>query len=139
MAWTKGSPLVATVVELQKFVGPHALTNLETGGYAITDLLTRASDEVRGRVGKTLVGDADVSRITNEDDYKPGVAAHALALLVMGGFVPVPEGQVAPLDPFEWSWPRVQWVQPELSDGKAPPSSGLARPSIRNSNSNYFG
>lgn len=138
MTWTAGTSLIADLDELRVLLGPHDFENLEAGiaGYDLDDLLTRASDEVRAMV----VGawSVDPAVITNTGDYKPAVAAHVKAQLTIGGFFEPPAGQVSPIDPAEWSEPRVRRVQPTVSSGDRPAGFGQSLPKVRNVNRSYF-
>lgn len=135
MTWEAGSPLIADLAELRKLLGPHVFELLESApaGFEIMDLVTRASDEVRASIKGV-----DPARIVNTNDYKPAVAEHVHALLVRQGFITAPSGLPAPVDPFEWSGPRLRNVEPRLSSGNRPPHVGGVYPRSRNVNPRYF-
>jgi hypothetical protein len=135
MTWSAGTPLIADLDELRTLLGPHAFENLETASPALDlmDYVTRASDEVRASIKGV-----DPAKIVNTDDYKPAVAAHVHAQLVMHGFLAPREGQGVPVSPFEWSDPRMARVEPRLSSGDRPTGIGSAFPKVRNVNCRFF-
>lgn len=136
MAWTAGTSLIASLDELKKFVGPTKLENLEGADFDVDDLLLRASDAVRAAVVAEWSVDPGV--ITNTGDYKPAVVEHVLAILTKRGFLDPPEGQPAPLDPFEWSRPALRSVKPVVSEGDRPSRYGRLVPRVRNVSQRYF-
>lgn len=134
MTWTAGKSLLSGLDELKKFVGPEKLENLEGSDFDVDDLLVRASDAVRASIKGV-----DPARLANASDYKPAVVEHVLAILTKRGFVPPPEGQPAPIDPYEWSRPLVEAIEPRLTEGDSGPAIGRPVPRVRNLNPRYFG
>jgi hypothetical protein len=134
-AWTAGTPLIATLDELSKFLGPHAFANVQraAGDYDLMDLVERSSDELRASIKGV-----DPSEITNADDYKPALAAHVHAELLRLGFMRPPDGVQIPVSPFDWSKPRMAEVEPVLSGSERPASIGSSLPKVRNVNDSYF-
>jgi hypothetical protein len=137
MAWVVGSPLVADLSELQELTGAQDLANLQTDSVdAVVNALTSASDQWYWRIKRDGI---DPNLLTNEEAYKPAVAEHTLALLVKRGYLHPPEGQAAPVDPFEWSEPLARRVGPEISEGDQPPRLGATLPRAHNINRDNFG
>jgi len=135
MAWVLGTPLVPNLLALKRHLGPMDLSRLETDTEKLDELLEEASDALYRHVSKRL----DPSKLSNSGDYKSAVATHVLAVLVRAGHLSPPTGQVAPVNPLDWSGPMADAVEPQLSEGLAPPSTGMARPKVVNVNASYFG
>lgn len=142
MGMTRGTALVLTRARVVQLTGVQDLANLEADAeLALTDLLVSASDAIYDQ----LDGDGiDPTKLSNEEVYERAVAWHFLALLAIGGYMPVPanlepprnaEGQA---DPFAWSDPHYKRVQPRLSEGDTPARAGLPIPRVRNVNDSYF-
>lgn len=135
MAWTKGTPLVATVAELRQLTALTDLGNLESDGeLTLTNVLTSASDELYVYLEDQGV---DPAALTNSADFKRAVAMHAVGMLTLAGQIPPPEGREAPLDPFEWSEPLLKRVRPKLAEN-APPQIGMSLPKAKNLGPGYF-
>ena len=134
---TRGTALVLTVARVTQLTGVQKLANLEVGsGITLTDLLVTASDAIYDQLERD--GESP-DEITNQTVFEKAVAWHFLALLVIGNYLPLPEGLEPPkapegqADPYAWSdvyLRRVRATYPAGTD--AGPAAGEQFGSVKN-------
>ena len=86
MAITRGTALVATVLEVAQLTGMAGLDSLSSSELVLTDLLTTASDTIYDR----LRGDGIDPTVLTSDPFKRAVAYQFLAILAAVGHVRTP-------------------------------------------------
>lgn len=143
---SRGTPLVATVARVTQLTGFQKLANLEVGaGITLTDLLTTASDAIYDQLTREGESPGDMD---NAEVYESAVAWHFLARLVIGRYLPLPDGLEPPqnaegqADPYAWSDPYLKRVKPTYSgDMDSPASAGERFGSVGNpiSRSSFYG
>lgn len=139
MAWVRGTPIVADVAALRRFLGRQDLADLESNGELdlARDLLTQASDAVFAWLKSKGF---DPNAITNLDDYRRIVARFAEATLMRAGQLSPPEGREAPMSEWEWVRQDLDAVQPEIAakDVRRRHQEGLPRVWNPGGGSSYF-
>ena len=142
MGMTRGTALVLTTAHAARLTGHRNLASVETDGApSLADLLVTASDAIYDQ----LDGDGvDPTKLINQTVYERAVAWHFVATLVIGGYLPLPDGIDPPkneqgsADPYAWSDPHYKRVQPQLSSGDGPVKAGVVVPRVLNINGNHF-
>ena len=136
MAMTRGVALVANIAAVVALTSEQDLSNLEAGSeLTVANLLVTASDAIFDQLRADNV---DPTLLTNEEVYERAVAWHALAILVIRKYIPLPEGLEPPkndlghADPYTWSDIYYSRVRPELSTGDEPSRAGQVVPRIAN-------
>lgn len=125
---TRGTKLVTTTARVTQLTGVQKLSNLEVGGgITLTDLLLVASDAIYDQ----LVREGETpSSMTNAEVYESAVAWHFLARLVIGRYLPLPEGMEPPqneqghADPYVWSDVYLRRVKPLYTSDDSPAAAG---------------
>lgn len=126
---TRGTALVSTVARVVQLTGRQDLAELEADGeLTLTDLLVTASDAIYDQLEADGI---DPTKLTNAEVYERAVAWHFLAILVIGGYLDLQEGQDPPkneqgqADAYAWSDPYYLRVRPSLSEGDANVGGGV--------------
>ena len=130
MAITRGTALVATVLEVAQLTGMAGLDNLSSSELVLTDVLVTASDTIHDR----LKGDGVDPALLNADPFKRAVAYQFLAILSAVGHVRTPgEDPDITTTRFVAMADRAYKDAPvDTTSGDEPRSAGEALPAIGN-------
>jgi hypothetical protein len=130
MAFSRGTPLVASLERIVQLTGVQDLKNLETSGeLALDDLLVTASDAIHDR----LVADGIATeQLTNAEVYERAVAFQFLAILAAGGYLGRDEESESVTERYLGLADRFYTqVRPRLQDA-APRRAGGGLPAVFN-------